>query len=77
MLSQRLKTLVAQKQVWTAEDAVPYLKTCVVGGEAGDPEGLRAWQVALFKKHAKAVHAMKRDGKGREVFVTNYVALPH
>ena len=77
MLSQRLKALVAQKQAWAAEEAVPYLETFVVGGEAGDPEGLRARAAALLKKHAKAVHATERDDEGQDMSITKYVALPH
>ena len=68
---------MTKKQAWTAEEAVPYLETFVVGGKAGDPEGLRARAAVLLKKHAKAVHTTERDDEGREVLVTKYVALPH
>ena len=77
LLSHRLQDLFAQNQAWTVEEAVPYLKTFVVGSKTGDSEGLRARAAALLKNHVNAVHATERDDEGREVSITKYVALPH
>jgi len=67
--SMRIKSMFAVRDVWSLEDAMPYLAKFVVGSEKEG--GARD----ILGKYAKAISVTKKDGSGKDISVTKYMAL--
>ena len=82
ILSHRIKSMLAVRDAWTVEEAVPYLEKFVVGhkrgagGKEGSSSSLQASVAKMLGKHAKAVTLTEMGVDGEDVPVTKFVVLP-
>lgn len=74
--SLRIKSMFAMRDVWSLEEAAPYLaKFIVLGGEGegDDGKGMQSMVADLLGKYAKAV----TEKGGNNSSVTKYMAMPN